>query len=82
MAKGISIITIASLCLVFVGMGVKSYAQPSINPANIQEQMKKHIEKVKLSNPGKYQEMMQKTGGNIIDCLSCHVEVAEGHKEK
>jgi hypothetical protein len=73
MAKGTSIITIACLCLVF-GMGVKSYAQPGINPANIQEQMNKHIEKVKITNPIKYQDMVQRAGGNITHCCSCHVE--------
>lgn len=78
MAKGILIITIASLCLVFVGMGVKSYAGPPINPTDIQEQMKKHIEKVKLTNPGKYQAMMQGAGGNITQCTDCHQEVLKG----
>lgn len=78
MAKGISIIIIAYLCLVF-GMGVKSYAQPRITPANIQEQMKKHIEKVKLTNPGKYQAMLQRAGGNVTQCTDCHQEVLKGN---
>ena len=77
MAKGISIIIIACLCLVF-GMGIKSFAQPRIAPANIQEQMKKHIDKVKLTNPGKYQAMIQRAGGNVTQCCSCHVESCVG----
>jgi hypothetical protein len=77
MSKGISIIIIACLCLVF-GMGVRSYAQPMINPADIQEKMKEHIEKVKLKNPQKYQEMVQRAGGSITQCTDCHKEVIEG----
>ncbi|MBU4179830.1 MAG: hypothetical protein KKI12_14695 [Proteobacteria bacterium] len=81
MVKIRSVLTIFCLCLLF-GTGVKSYAQPRINTADLKEHIRVHLEKVKFKNPGKYQEMMQKTGGNIIDCLSCHVEVAEGHKEQ
>lgn len=77
MTKGLNI-AIACLCLVF-GMGIKLYAQPSITPANIQEQMKKHIEKVKLTNPGKYQAMMQRAGGNVTQCTDCHQEVLKGN---
>ena len=73
MAKGI-VITIVCLCLVVV-MCVKSYAQPRTNPANLQEQMKSHIEKIKLQNPQKYQEMMQRTGGNVTKCTDCHQEL-------
>jgi hypothetical protein len=78
MTKGISIIIIACLCLVF-GMGVKSYAQLRTNPANLQEQMKSHIEKVKLSNPQKYQEMIQRAGGNVTKCTDCHQEALKGN---
>jgi hypothetical protein len=60
------------------GMGIKSYAQPTITPPNIQEKMQDHIEKVKLKNPQKYQEMTQRAGGNITQCTDCHIEVIEG----
>jgi hypothetical protein len=78
MLKGISIITIVCLCLMF-GMGVISYAGPPINPTNIQEHIKVHLEKVKLKNPQKYQEMMQKAGGNPTQCTDCHQEVLKGN---
>jgi hypothetical protein len=59
-------------------MCFKSYAQPVINPADMQEKMQDHIEKVKLKNPQKYQEMIQRAGGNITKCTDCHQEVIKG----
>jgi hypothetical protein len=60
-------------------MCVISYAGPPINPANIQENIKVHLEKVKLTNPQKYQEMMKKTGGTPTQCTDCHQEVLKGN---
>jgi hypothetical protein len=70
MAKDVLLI-IVCLYLMF-GMGVISYAGPSMNPAVMQN----HIEEVKRTNPGKYQAMVQRAGGNITDCCSCHKEIA------
>ncbi len=39
------------------------------------KQMQRHIGKVKIKNPIKYQELVQRAGGNITHCCSCHVEV-------
>jgi len=79
MANIRSVLTIFCLCLMF-GTGVKSYAQPpSISSADLKEQMQKHLEKVKLKNPQKYQETMQKTGGNPTQCIDCHQEVIKGN---
>lgn len=74
MAKGILIITIACLCLMF-GIGIKSYAQPQINTEDVKEHIRVHLEKVKLKNPIKYQEMVQRAGGNITQCTDCHIEL-------
>lgn len=80
MAKGKSIMTVVFLCLLS-GIGVNTYAQPpKISSVDLKENMQRHIEKVKIKSPQKYQTMVQRAGGNITDCLSCHVEVAEGHK--
>ena len=62
------------------GFDMKSYAQPvSVQPmtdtTNIQEQMNKHLEEMKIKNPKKYEEMVKRAGGNITHCCSCHVEV-------
>ena len=38
-------------------------------------QMDQHIEDVKRTNPQEYQKMVDKAGGNIVDCLSCHVNL-------
>jgi len=40
--------------------------------------MKEHVEKMKFKNPAKYQTMIQRAGGNITHCCSCHVEVCSG----
>lgn len=72
------VLTIVSLYLV-LGMGVISYAGPIKSTANIQEHIKVHLEKVKLKNPQKYQETMQKTGGNPTQCTDCHQEVLKGN---
>jgi hypothetical protein len=68
MAKGISILIIVCLCLMFI-MGVGLYAETTTNPAPTMEE---HIEKVKLSNPEEYDAMIERAGGNITDCCSCH----------
>lgn len=73
-----SVLTTFCLCLA-LAMGVKSYAQPRITPADIQEKMKQHIEEVKVKNPQKYQEMIQRAGENITQCTDCHKEVIEGN---
>ncbi len=56
-------------------------ANAGMNPPPTQEDMQKmqrHIEKVKISNLGKYQTMIQRAGGNITHCCSCHVELCGG----
>jgi hypothetical protein len=37
--------------------------------------MQGHIEKVKRTNPKKCQAMIDRAGGDINSCGSCHVEV-------
>jgi len=76
--KVLSIMTIVCLCLIF-GFDVKSYAQPVKSAVNIQEQMKSHIEKMKLKNPQKYQFMIERAGGNVTQCTDCHQELLKGN---
>jgi hypothetical protein len=64
------------------GAEIKLYAQPPANTPDLQEKMKDHIEKVKLKNPQKYQEMVQKAGENITQCTDCHKEVIEGNHQQ
>jgi len=75
MAKGISILAIVCLCLMFI-MGVGLYAETTTNPAPA---MQEHIEKVKLSNPEEYQAMVERAGGNITECCSCHKGLCESN---
>jgi len=58
---------------------INAHAAPIENKTNIQEHIKVHIEKVKFSNPQKYQEMVQRAGGNITQCTDCHKEVLKGN---
>jgi hypothetical protein len=74
-------LTILCLCLVFGG-GIKLYAQPNTNTPDLQEKMKGHIEKVKVSNPQKYQEMVQRAGGDITKCTDCHKEMIGGNHQQ
>lgn len=69
-------ITIVCLCLIF-GLGIKSYAQPMISPADLKEQMQRHIEEMKIKSPKKYQAMMERAGGVVTKCTDCHKEVLE-----
>jgi hypothetical protein len=78
MSKEILILIIICFCLM-LGMGVISYAGTVKDTANIQEQIKVHLEKVKIKNPQKYQEMIEKTGGNPADCTDCHNEGQNGN---
>jgi len=75
MVRGISIMAIICLCLIF-GMENISHAVFSTNPVFMQE----HIEKMKREKPQKYQAMVQKAGGNITDCCSCHTEICKEKK--
>ena len=52
-----------------------SYAGSQINPADLKDTINKHIEKVKFSNPQKYQKMIEKAGENPTDCTDCHTEI-------
>ncbi len=36
------------------------------------QEMKKHMQEMQRKNPAKYAAMMQKTGGKITHCSSCH----------
>ena len=74
----ISVLTIFSLCVVSNILDI-SCAQSQTSTQDLQQIMKDHIEKVKLKNPQKYQEMVQRAGENITKCTDCHNEVIEGN---
>jgi hypothetical protein len=71
MVKGLLIIIGSCLCLIFGLETNLLYAASQGNPAAMQE----HIEKVKRRNPSGYQEMVDKAGGVITNCLSCHIDI-------
>ena len=79
MAGAILILTIVCLCLMF-GIAGMSYADPTKSYAdsgkNTEVILKRHINKVQRTNPEQYQAMVERAGGNITGCVSCH----KGHK--
>ena len=77
MARSVLILTIVCICPIF-GMGGISYARSEMNPALMQ----KHMEKMKQTKPQEYKVMVERAGGNIKDCLSCHEESFKGKRRK
>ncbi len=71
MAKGLLTIIGCCLCLIFSVQTNIIYAASEGKPVH----MENHVEKVKLKNPAAYQEMVDKAGGNITNCVSCHVDM-------
>lgn len=53
-------------------------AASAFDTSDIKEHIKKHLEKVKISNPKKYQERMETNRGNIHACIDCHEEEHSG----
>lgn len=76
MMKRIIITTTTFLCLIF---GIHVYASPIISQEDYIQKMNAHIEKMKIKNPIKYEEMVKRAGGNITHCCSCHVESCAGN---
>lgn len=72
MVRDIVILVILCTSLVLVIQNM-SYANTIVTPADMQS----HIQSVRHTNPGKYQAMMQKAGGNIASCCSCHEEICK-----
>lgn len=74
MAKDISIITIVCLCLMFVMENITYGITPTLAQKDLQE-MQRHIDKMKIMSPQKYQEMVKRASGNIKGCTNCHYDV-------
>ncbi len=54
-----------------------SYAGPFKDAATLQEHIEAHLSKVKMKNPQKYEEMMQKNRGKVSHCIDCHPEAQD-----
>jgi len=67
MFKNISIGVISCFFLIVAFINATSAASQT-DPV----QMDQHIEDVKRTHPQEYQEMVEKAGGHLVDCLSCH----------
>lgn len=67
------------LLIVLAGAGqrVMAVEKPITDPEMLW-QLQEHIEKVKISNPSKYKEMIARAGGNVDRCTGCHVEFIKG----
>lgn len=58
--------------------GREACAGSKTEDAEMEKFMKKHIEEVKLKNPAKYKAVVDKAGGNITSCTSCHQNIKKG----
>jgi hypothetical protein len=76
MTKGLYI---AIACLIMVLSAVANvYAGPMTIQEEFKQKVNAHMEKVKLTNPGKYQAMIKRAGGNVTQCTDCHTEIQSG----
>jgi hypothetical protein len=75
MVRVISILITVCLCLLF---GMKGISYPESEKYKVS--MKDHIEDVKLKHPEKYKAMIEKAGGNITGCESCHDSIGKEKK--
>lgn len=67
---------ITILCsLVFAaGAGITVTALHAADPIEEAAQMQQHMLAMQIKEPARYQEMVTRAGGNIVNCCSCHVE--------
>lgn len=71
MRRRIVIAVLISCLLIFASAGL---AKNDKNDDIYTRSMKKHAEEMRIKYPQKYQEMMQRSGGNPTECLDCHDE--------
>lgn len=76
MWKTISI-TVLICLLVAAGGAKRLHAGAEAGEEALPKGMKDHIDKVKISNPQKYQEMVQRAGQTIRECRDCHKEIPQ-----
>jgi hypothetical protein len=68
-------IIITTMTFLFIIFGIHVYAGQIIGQEEHKQKMNAHIEKMKIKNPQKYQEMIQRAGGNVTNCCSCHIDI-------
>jgi hypothetical protein len=63
------------LALISVSLGLLCLPEDRVTAAprqDVEFYMQRHIEQAAQKNPDKYQSMVERAGGNITGCLSCH----------
>jgi hypothetical protein len=83
--KRIILILIIIFLSVTLGMIYILGANAGMNQTLTQEdiqKMQRHIEKVKFTNPAKYQAMIKRAGGNITHCCNCHTEACNSNVQR
>ena len=73
MAKEMKNILLVMLILVSLVFGLNNISHSNQLAERQRVYMQKHVNKVKIEKPRKYQEMVNKAG-TIVNCLSCHEE--------
>lgn len=70
------IICLYSTIIIVDTMDASVVVPPPLTQEELQN-MQEHIEKVKVTNPGKYNAMIESAGGSVTHCCGCHKEVCE-----
>lgn len=70
MVKVLTILTVIATTPV---LGIITVSAEIATPDPVK--MQRHVEEVIITHPDKYQEMLEKAGGTIKDCLSCHSDL-------
>jgi hypothetical protein len=63
------------LALISVSLGLLYLPEDRLTAAprrDVEFYMQRHMEQAAQKNPDKYQSMIERAGGNITNCLSCH----------
>lgn len=69
--RNILLASLISLCLI---LGLQSFSHSETMSEKQRIYLEKHVQKVRVEKPREYQEMVDKAGGTIVNCLSCHEE--------
>ena len=69
--KNISLVFLILVCLIF---GLQSISHSDSLAERQRIYLEKHVAKVRTEKPKEYQEMVEKAGGTVVNCLSCHEE--------
>ena len=84
MQNRIVTIVIMALFSLMYGSPYLGHAASNAPKAKLSDQkseMDRHVERVKVSAPQKYREMIERAGGAATKCTDCHIEVLKAKSQ-